>query len=127
MISQLVTVKVAIVLLWTFNVMNVEAYKFSAPIKFDDRGHWHIILGNVTFSLNADFQLTISDGDCETTLSLKPPTEIEILSKRGVRNGTSVCTRCGWNHANVTGGRKQRKLIPDSPNLIDLPGIHDKY
>ncbi|CAH8570862.1 unnamed protein product [Schistosoma rodhaini] len=89
MISQLVTVKVAIVLLWTFNVMNVEAYKFSAPIKFDDRGHWHIIWGNVTFSLNADFQLTISDSGCTKTLSLKPPTEEEIRSERGVRNGTS--------------------------------------
>ncbi|CAH8570785.1 unnamed protein product [Schistosoma rodhaini] len=91
MISQLVIVKVAVVLLWTFNIMKVEAYTYLAPIKFDDSGEMYIDLGKLNVSLSSDFQLTISDGDCTRTLSLKPPTDKEKHSKRGYRPGSSLC------------------------------------
>ncbi|CAH8542638.1 unnamed protein product [Schistosoma bovis] len=91
MISQLVTMNVALVLLFTFNMMKLEAYTYLASIKFDDSGEMYISLGSVNISLSSDYELTISDRDCTKTLSLKPPTEEENLFKHGYRPGSSLC------------------------------------
>ncbi|CAH8505119.1 unnamed protein product [Schistosoma turkestanicum] len=88
MISHLITLSVTIVILWT---VNVEAYTFLAPIRFGDSGEMYINLGRVNISLSSDFELTISDADCTKTLSLRPPTEEEIMFKTGYRSGSSLC------------------------------------
>ncbi|CAH8555278.1 unnamed protein product [Schistosoma curassoni] len=94
MISQLVTMNVALVLLFTFNMMKLEAYTYLASIKFDDSGEMYISLGNVNISLSSDYELTISDRDCTKTLSLKPPTEEENIFKHGYRPGSSSNLPC---------------------------------
>ncbi|CAH8565059.1 unnamed protein product [Schistosoma haematobium] len=76
--------------------MNVEAFRFSAPIKFDDSGNMYVELDKVNISLSSNYILTISDGGCTKTISLRPPTEEEKDSKRGRRSGTSLCSRCQW-------------------------------
>ncbi|VDP80054.1 unnamed protein product [Schistosoma curassoni] len=49
----------------------------------------YVELDKVNISLSFNYSLTISDGGCTKTISLRPPTEEEKDSKRGRRSGTS--------------------------------------
>ncbi|CAH8570610.1 hypothetical protein MS3_00000149 [Schistosoma haematobium] len=97
MISQLVTFNVAVLFLCTFNMMNVDAFQFSAPIDFDEHGEMYIDLNNLNISLSSEYEFTASDGDCTKTIFLKPPTDHEKLFRTGLRSVSFLCKSWSLN------------------------------
>ncbi|RTG80655.1 uncharacterized protein DC041_0010776 [Schistosoma bovis] len=79
---------IAVVILCTLSIMRIESATFTVPIQFDETGQMYVNLDGVDISLNSDRILKMKNRHCTTTISLASPSEVEIATRNGYREGT---------------------------------------
>ncbi|CAH8543881.1 unnamed protein product [Schistosoma rodhaini] len=91
MISHMFKWHMTVVILCTLSMMEIESATFMVPIEFYETGQMYVSLDGVNISLNSNHMLTMKNRHCTTTISLASPSEEEIATQTGYREGTVLC------------------------------------
>ncbi|CAH8558752.1 unnamed protein product [Schistosoma margrebowiei] len=91
MISHTCKLYIAVVILCTLSIMKIESATFLVPIRFYETGEMYVNVDGVDISLDHNGVVKMVKGDCTTTISLEPPSEVEIATRNGWRNCTYQC------------------------------------
>ncbi|CAH8555656.1 unnamed protein product [Schistosoma bovis] len=91
MISHMFKLYIAVVILCTLSIMRIESATFAVPIEFDETGQMYVNVDGMDISLDSNGILKMKNRRCTTTISLASPSEVEIATRSGYREGSSLC------------------------------------
>ncbi|CAH8558745.1 unnamed protein product [Schistosoma margrebowiei] len=91
MISHTCKLYIAVVILCTLSIMKIESATFVVPIGFYETEQMYVNVDGVNISLDHNGLLKMENSHCTTTISLVPPSEEEIATRNGYRDGTYLC------------------------------------
>ncbi|CAH8570662.1 unnamed protein product [Schistosoma haematobium] len=91
MISHMFKLYIAVVILCTLSIMTIESATFRVPIQFDETGQMFVNVDGVNISLDSNDILKTKNRYCTRTISLAPPSEVEIANRSGYRGGSRQC------------------------------------
>nr|CAH8850242.1 unnamed protein product [Trichobilharzia regenti] len=82
---------IILVSLCIVNIMKIESALFTLPLVFDSDGEVFVEFTGVYYQLSEDLIVTIEHKGCRWTVDMTQPHGEELITKRGVREGTVLC------------------------------------